>query len=441
MHRSPIWLLLAALPALIVANAFATPCPPGMVMTRTATCIDLYEWPNREGAAPLHHASATPEPAFALRGGTWDADTLCTSVGKRTCSIDEWRGACEGSKAAALVKYRGVIDERALAHRQPGLMAQLAMALPSGSAPQLAGATGAQDMLGSVEEWVRCKQGLDGWCLVGGHAAKPATSCDRYISAHAGAWHYHTTGLRCCSEQGVTLSPAVASYDETVIDPIEGQPLPSADVSHDDELQPDSRALLAAMVQAASFERPWVLRAKSKRARADLSDIELMATLNAEIGFAGHVQGDLDPWILAARQYFESRWLTRGPDGDCKTYKPRRTRCRSVGPMQVNWRNATKVYRISLLQLREPDRNVSIGYDELARVRSKCRGNLALVFTGYTRGIGRGCPRTANARGVRTCALLEAMLRYAGRLPADWRCGHEGQRLGKRTRGLVATLR
>lgn len=182
-------------------------CPPDMVSTGVGTCIDRTEWRRPDGK-PLIGASALPE----LEEGAPDvsADTLCRSVGKRTCERREWRSACSrGTRFPYGDKYepgvcndnkpwKGPIDEAKVAHRDPKELARLDGSEPPGACPSPSGAV---DMVGNVEEWVRCREGRFGWCLVGGYwASNGLRSCDSAIIVHAPRWHFTSTGMRCCTE-------------------------------------------------------------------------------------------------------------------------------------------------------------------------------------------------------------------------------------------------
>ena len=181
-----------------------------MVPTGMGTCIDVHEWQNPKTGRPLIGASALPE----LEEDSIDesADTLCRSAGKRTCTRDEWVSACSagekfpyGSKYVPGEcnddKWWKTVDETKVARRDPKELSRLDGSEPSGSHPECESPSGAMDMVGNVEEWVRCPEGKFGWCLVGGYwASHGSKSCDSAIVIHAPRWHYYQTGFRCCSE-------------------------------------------------------------------------------------------------------------------------------------------------------------------------------------------------------------------------------------------------
>lgn len=196
-------------------------CPVGTVPVDAAVCIDRYEWPNVHGERPLIGASAEPEERDVERGETWDAVALCASVGKRVCTLREWVGACRGDGGArypwgdrlprftpgeralpcnADRRHRGVRSEVAIYRRDPVEFARLDQREPSG-ARDCVSASGAVDMVGNVEEWVRCPGvGRYGWCLMGRFWAEPR-SCEYAVTVHAPRWHYYNTGFRCCLDR------------------------------------------------------------------------------------------------------------------------------------------------------------------------------------------------------------------------------------------------
>lgn len=85
------------------------PCAAGMVPVPVSSsasskgdsnvCVDVYEWPNREGANPT---------AMVSQEGAEDS---CASRGKHLCSLDEWRAACEGPGQSSY-PYGETYDER-----------------------------------------------------------------------------------------------------------------------------------------------------------------------------------------------------------------------------------------------------------------------------------------------------------------------------------------
>jgi len=226
--RSRVWrVILAAATASFAALCSGTAategsvCPPGMVFAVSGVCIDQYEWPNRAGKNPLLGASGVPEPQDVAAGRVMDAEHLCASVGKRVCTAREWTAACRGpegapypwgSKVPRYTPGRGggvcnydklyrAADEYLVHKRDPVEMRYLDQSEPAGSRPECRSASGAYDMMGNAEEWVRCSWGRDGWCLAGRFWAEPR-ACTAMVPNHSPRWHYVTTSFRCCFDTG-----------------------------------------------------------------------------------------------------------------------------------------------------------------------------------------------------------------------------------------------
>lgn len=197
---------LIVLIMLACASALANPCPSNMVLVES-TCVDRYEWPNVVGELPLTGASALPDPIDQRAGLTIDAETICAQDGKRMCSLDEWRAACEGTpiESCDVDKRWRPVNWMRVAARDPEYMIELDQSDPIGTYPECVSRAGVHDALGSVEELVRC-DGPHGVCQVGGFWAT-ARSCRAKIGNHAGAWHGYHTGFRCCASPGGHIRP------------------------------------------------------------------------------------------------------------------------------------------------------------------------------------------------------------------------------------------
>jgi hypothetical protein len=193
MKKSAFFLFLVVLCA---AGPKSVDCPEGMVPTGSGTCIDRYEWPNIAGALPLVGASGVLESAaLPVRS----ADELCNAVGKRVCDRREWQNACRGTdadKCNTKRKWKHP-DELKVSLWNEKELARLNQSTPSGSMSECQSESGAFDMVGNAEEWVRCEEGVYGWCLMGRFWAD-ARSCSYKVASHAPAWHYYETGFRCC---------------------------------------------------------------------------------------------------------------------------------------------------------------------------------------------------------------------------------------------------
>lgn len=210
-------------------------CPSDMVLDPgSAVCVDRYEWPNRKGAKPAVAMTAVQSPWDRKKGDdAKNAEALCAGVGKRLCEMEEWTSACRGEKkadypfgrrlpkrkpdpAAAPCNYAQVFRERKDAvkvfRRDSAYLAWLNQSDASGTRGCVS-ASGAEDMMGNVEEWVTCprwmtKSGANCvgepedqtcYCLAGRYWSAPV-KCSDMIAGHSPEWHDYETGFRCCSD-------------------------------------------------------------------------------------------------------------------------------------------------------------------------------------------------------------------------------------------------
>lgn len=200
--------LLLVCACLLLAPAQKGLCPDDMVVARPGVCIDRYEYPNKAGVRPRIAMSGLVEE----NGPVHDAWTLCALQGKRTCTRKEWIAACRGPGDSNL-PYGGKkpqpgkcnteklwrdVDQRKVAQRNEKELARLDQSAPAGSFEGCVSPSGAYDMVGNADEWVRCNAGIEGWCLVGGYWSDVRSSCAHVIVKHAPDWHYYETGTRCC---------------------------------------------------------------------------------------------------------------------------------------------------------------------------------------------------------------------------------------------------
>ena len=165
-------MLLGLLATGCASNPFAScsdlgPCPDGMVRFEStsftmgeqhanqpwheqahpvevdAFCMDVYEYPNREGEMPRSEIS-------------WvDAEAACQSEGKRLCSSSEWELACRGTTQRRF-SYGSERDasrcNTPIEGSGPG---QGPIPLqPIGSFPDCVSEEGVHDLNGSLSEWV-----------------------------------------------------------------------------------------------------------------------------------------------------------------------------------------------------------------------------------------------------------------------------------------------
>src|SRR6478735_2516719 len=200
-------ILAACLFAILVthsARSQLAACPDDMVVAREGVCIDRYEWPNKKGVRPLVYASG-------LEDDRWnevnEASLLCATVHKRVCTKTEWQHAC-GDKypygdtfdptACNTEKRFRKVDEKKVDRYDKKELARLDQSAPAGEYEKCRSPSGAYDMVGNAEEWVRCDEGVFGWCLMGRHWADNRGSCKFVVTKHHPRWHYYSTGFRCC---------------------------------------------------------------------------------------------------------------------------------------------------------------------------------------------------------------------------------------------------
>ena len=115
--------------------------------------IDVYEYPNQKGVAPL------------LVDSWFEAQTLCLQSGMRLCSREEWVNACQGpdNRSVSSVDDRDVLPEefglRFCNEVGSGLWGgddqNLEDVAPSGSFPNCTSGTGAYDLTGNAFEWMQ----------------------------------------------------------------------------------------------------------------------------------------------------------------------------------------------------------------------------------------------------------------------------------------------
>lgn len=200
--------LLVPLFCLTAGGAPARGCPREMVPTGVGTCIDREEWHDPQTRRPLIGVSAVPEREHPQVPSLVEH---CRSVGKRTCDRQEWVSACSGGEhrypygdewepgACNDNRVWKTVDEVKVARRDPREMARLDESEPVGSKSECRSPSGAFDMVGNAEEWVRCSEGRFGWCLAGGYwASWGSKTCSSAVRVHAPNWHFAATGGRCC---------------------------------------------------------------------------------------------------------------------------------------------------------------------------------------------------------------------------------------------------
>lgn len=203
-----------------VISLMVSQCPEDMVkVPKHNTCIDRYEWPNVKGQKPEIGLSGVPAEWDTQKGLVKNAKQLCESVGKRPCDMDEWVASCRGPRgsdypwgsvlpdllrtipAKAKCNYAQPFTdpiEAKIWKRDPQEFERLDKRDPSGTRGCVS-ASGAEDMMGNVEEWVTCPSYMtkSGWCLAGRYWSE-AYKCNKMAAGHDPRWWYYETGTRCC---------------------------------------------------------------------------------------------------------------------------------------------------------------------------------------------------------------------------------------------------
>ncbi len=150
-------------------------------------CIDIYEYPNKKGSAPVSNVTYQ------------EADTMCRRENKRLCSEDEWEKACKG---ANFYKFPYGNNWDANACNTEDKNGNDRVLSSSGQWPRCRSEYGVMDMSGNLREWTYTKFSATVKDIVvkGGSFTKPdwATRCAVRYNMVENAKDSET-GFRCCS--------------------------------------------------------------------------------------------------------------------------------------------------------------------------------------------------------------------------------------------------
>lgn len=200
--------------------------------------------------------------------------------------------------------------------------------------------------------------------------------------------------------------------------------------------------LLPIIVKLAYVEAPKLDEANNPAHKRYVDGAREMAALYIEVGSAGSVVSpEVDPLLLAAMGYEESRHQPRVKDGDCQ-YLKKGTICNAIGPMQLSRSTPGVIANVDpswkgtkLADLREPKTSVRAAYRLLQYWKDKCGGPIANALGNWSAGkcIGQAIPM-----GIRRCNLAKAMGESAGGIVVD---GCVAPTNNRHTLRLIAALK
>ncbi|MBI5184526.1 MAG: chitobiase/beta-hexosaminidase C-terminal domain-containing protein [Nitrospinae bacterium] len=181
----------------IVTGIYESESQPGMVHIKKGSqdfYIDEYEYPNK----------ASKEPTVKVDWGL--AKALCSDLGKRLCTKEEWSAACGGPKGFAY-PYGRIYE----GPKCNGADADRGVAVPSGTMKDCVSEYGAFDMSGNVWEWTGTPE--SGVGLMGGNWSSLETgmTCS-FFEKEDPAYKDDTIGFRCCKTvEEVDKTPPVTT--------------------------------------------------------------------------------------------------------------------------------------------------------------------------------------------------------------------------------------
>jgi sulfatase modifying factor 1 len=158
---------------------------PGQQLVLHGFFIDMFAYPNEEGAIPRTAVTQA------------EAEALCAEQSKRLCSELEWERACKGPENTTYEygdRYRADVCSTG---RPPRM-------LPNGYRQGCRSEFGVRDLHGGVWEWTASRWGRGGdpklWTLRGGNgdAGDVVGRCANAVP-RAGNGASPTVGFRCCS--------------------------------------------------------------------------------------------------------------------------------------------------------------------------------------------------------------------------------------------------
>lgn len=178
----------------------------------------------------------------------------------------------------------------------------------------------------------------------------------------------------------------------------------------------DATKLFAILLKISTIEAPSLKDDGGGPGSKFLDGIQQMSKHYAEVGAAGElVSPEIDPILLAAVGYEESRHQPDVRDGDCTV----KGICRVVGPMQLHkgtpivLGNIDPTWKgVTVKQLRDPRKNVEGAYRMLKFFKAECANTTPDIWLGaYSMG---HCTKQPIRLGTRRCAVAKAMAKHAG---------------------------
>jgi hypothetical protein len=164
----------------------ASRCPAGMEPVKVGereVCVDIYEWPNKKGAAPQSYVSL------------YQAMDSCFAARKRLCAADEWAVACGGPERWNYA-YGDSYEWNACATRDSA-------AQRSGGRPECRSYYGLFDMPGNLAEWSSTPAPQDKSFnnVMGGFWASGNQSrCTDARYSYYPQNRHNPVGFRCCMD-------------------------------------------------------------------------------------------------------------------------------------------------------------------------------------------------------------------------------------------------
>jgi len=149
--------------------------------------IDKYPYPNIVGEYPVANV-------------TWhEADAMCRKIGKRLCTLPEWRKACKGLHDF-VYPYGNIYVPGTCNDNKPVFPRQYPWGLSKiGQYPKCISGYNVMEMSGHVWEWTSTEDSQGWHILAGGSWLQDpnGVTCDGISTDHTMYRYYHD-GFRCC---------------------------------------------------------------------------------------------------------------------------------------------------------------------------------------------------------------------------------------------------